>query len=111
MRPDGRGGGHGRLPAADNREEGENPYLLHEDLQKNMQNNVGIIRTDSELQEGIQNIENLKEKNKNIKKILITSNTLSSSKVLSKFKLKKTIHQFFPIDSNFLTKNILYIDL
>ena len=23
-----------------NREEGENPYLLHEDLQKNMQNNV-----------------------------------------------------------------------
>ena len=28
------------------------------------------------------------EKNKNIKKILITSNSLSSSKVLSKFKLK-----------------------
>ena len=47
------------------------------------------------------------EKNKNIKKILITSNTLSSSKVLSKFKLKKTIHQFFPIDSNFLTKKFL----
>ena len=41
-----------------NREEGENPYLLHEDLQKNMQNNVGIIRTDPELQEGIRNIEN-----------------------------------------------------
>jgi len=50
-----------------NREAGENPYLLHEDLQKNMQNNVGIIRTDSELQEGIKNIENLKEKNKNVK--------------------------------------------
>ena len=32
-----------------------------------MQTNVGIIRTDSELQEGIQNIENLKEKNKNVK--------------------------------------------
>ena len=47
------------------------------------------------------------EKNKNIKKILITSNTLSSSKILSKFKLKKTIHQFFPIDSNFLTKKFL----
>jgi len=47
------------------------------------------------------------EKNKNIKKILITSNTLSSSKVLSKFKLKKTIHQFFPIDSNLLTKKFL----
>ena len=28
-----------------------------------MQKNVGIIRTDSELQEGIQNIEKLKEKN------------------------------------------------
>jgi len=50
-----------------NREEGENPYLLHEDLQKNMQNNVGIIRTDSELQEGIKNIEILKEKHKNVK--------------------------------------------
>ena len=50
-----------------NREEGENPYLMHESLQNNMQNNVGIIRTDSELQEGIKNIENLKEKNKNVK--------------------------------------------
>ncbi len=50
-----------------NRDEGENPYLLHEELQNNMQNNVGIIRTDTELQKGIQNIENLKEKNKNVK--------------------------------------------
>ena len=50
-----------------NREEGENPYLLHEELQKNMQTNVGIIRTDSELKEGIKNIEKLKEKNKNVK--------------------------------------------
>ncbi len=40
------------------------------------------------------------EKEKNIKQILITSNTLSSSEVLSNFKLKKTIHQFFPIDTN-----------
>jgi len=47
------------------------------------------------------------EKNKSINKILITSSTLSSSKVLSKFKLKKTVHQFFPIDSNFLTKKFL----
>ena len=47
------------------------------------------------------------EKNKSIKKILITSSTLSSSKVLSKFKLKKTVHQFFPIDSNYLTKKFL----
>tara|TARA_Y100000590_G_scaffold431942_1_gene547282 strand:- start:38 stop:1282 length:1245 start_codon:yes stop_codon:yes gene_type:complete len=47
------------------------------------------------------------EKNKSIKKILITSSTLSSSKVLTKFKLKKTVHQFFPIDTNFLTKKFL----
>ena len=47
------------------------------------------------------------EKNKTINKILITSSTLSSSKILSKFKLKKTIHQFFPIDSNGLTKKFL----
>ena len=40
------------------------------------------------------------EKERKIKQILVTSNTLSSSKVLSNFKLKKTIHQFFPIDTN-----------
>ena len=38
------------------------------------------------------------EKDKSINKILLTSSTLSSSKVLTKYKLKKTIHQFFPID-------------
>ncbi len=47
------------------------------------------------------------EKKKTINKILITSSTLSSSKILSNFKLKKTIHQFFPIDSNFFTKKFL----
>ena len=47
------------------------------------------------------------EKDKSINKILLTSSTLSSSKVLRKYKLKKTIHQFFPIDSNFLTKKFL----
>ena len=51
-------------------------------------------------------IENL-EREKNIKQILLTSNTLSSSKVFNNFKLKKTIHQFFPIDSNFITKKFL----
>ena len=44
------------------------------------------------------------EKDKRIKKILVTSLTLSSSLVFSKFKFKKTVHQFFPIDINFLTK-------
>ncbi len=47
------------------------------------------------------------EKYKSINKILITSSTLSSSKVLAKFKLKKTVHQFFPIDTNFFTKKFL----
>jgi 3-deoxy-D-manno-octulosonic-acid transferase len=38
------------------------------------------------------------EKKKSIKQILVTTSTLSSSKVLKKYKLKKTIHQFYPID-------------
>ena len=38
------------------------------------------------------------EKNNAVSQILVTSSTLSSSKVLKKFKFKKTIHQFYPID-------------
>ena len=41
------------------------------------------------------------EKNNSINQILITSSTLSSSKILKKFKFKKTIHQFYPIDHFF----------
>ena len=59
-----------------------------------------------EIQSIIPLIEKL-EKNKRIKTILITSNTLSSSKIFQKLKLKKTIHQFFPIDTNFLIKKFL----
>mgnify|MGYP001346494357 CR=1 FL=1 len=51
-------------------------------------------------------IENL-ERKKNIGQILLTSNTLSSANVFKKFKLKKTIHQFFPLDSNFITSKFL----
>ncbi len=47
------------------------------------------------------------EKNKEIKQILITSNTVSSSFIIKNLKLKKTIHQFFPIDCNFITKKFL----
>ena len=47
------------------------------------------------------------EKNKHIRQVLITSNTLSSSKILSKLKLKKTIHQFFPIDTNYNSNKFL----
>ena len=41
------------------------------------------------------------QKDKKISKILVTSNTLSSSKIIDKIKLNKVIHQFFPIDTNF----------
>ena len=44
------------------------------------------------------------EKKNKIHQILITSSTLSSSKVIQKFKFKKTIHQFFPIDHFFFCK-------
>ena len=47
------------------------------------------------------------EKHKKIKKILITSSTLSSSKVVSKLNLKKTIHQFYPIDNYYITSKFL----
>ena len=47
------------------------------------------------------------EKNSKIKQIVITSSTLSSSKVLEKYKLNKTIHQFFPIDANLIIKKFL----
>ena len=39
------------------------------------------------------------EKNQSIKQILITSSTLSSAEIFKKFKFRKTVHQFFPIDS------------
>ena len=44
------------------------------------------------------------EKDNSIKKILITSSTTSSSYILSKYKFKKTIHQFYPYDLNIITK-------
>ena len=50
-----------------NRESGENPYLLHEDLEENMQSNVGIIRSAKLLLEGITNLESLKKSYKEVK--------------------------------------------
>ena len=47
------------------------------------------------------------EKSKKISQILITSNTLSSSKIISKIKLKKISHQFFPIDNNLIVKRFI----
>jgi len=51
-------------------------------------------------------IKNL-EKNNSVEQILITSSTLSSSKVLKKFNFKKTNHQFYPIDYFFFTNKFL----
>jgi 3-deoxy-D-manno-octulosonic-acid transferase len=42
-----------------------------------------------------------------IKTILVTSSTLSSSKVLDGFNFRKVVHHFFPIDTSFLTKKFL----
>jgi succinate dehydrogenase / fumarate reductase flavoprotein subunit len=50
-----------------NRETGENPYLLHEQLQETMQNNVGIVRIEDELIQGIEDIQKIKEAYKNVR--------------------------------------------
>ena len=50
-----------------NRESGTNPYLLHEQLENNMQQNVGIIRTKDDLKKGIEELEKIKENYKNVK--------------------------------------------
>ena len=48
------------------------------------------------------------EKIKEIKTILFTTNTLSSSKVFEKkIKSKKIIHQFLPLDKNIYTKKFV----
>jgi succinate dehydrogenase / fumarate reductase flavoprotein subunit len=50
-----------------NREAGENPYLLHEELQEIMGKNVGIVRTGEELERGISQLGELNEKVANVK--------------------------------------------
>ena len=47
------------------------------------------------------------EKKKSISQILVTSSTLSSSKVFEKYSFKKTIHQFYPIDHFIFTNRFL----
>ena len=47
------------------------------------------------------------EKNKSIDKILITTSTLSASKIVEKIKFQKVVHQFFPIDHIFFSKKFL----
>ena len=59
-----------------------------------------------ELQSIIPILEKLNN-SKYISQILITSNTLSSSKIISNIKLKKISHQFFPIDNNHIVKKFI----
>ncbi len=50
-----------------NRETGENPYLLHEKLENNMQKYVGIIRTKDDLESGIDQLEKINKAYKNVR--------------------------------------------
>ena len=47
------------------------------------------------------------EKEKDIKNILLSTSTLSSSKIFDQFKFKKTIHQFYPIDNPLIINKFL----
>ena len=47
------------------------------------------------------------ERKKSVKQILVTSSTLSSSKIFEKFRFKKTLHQFYPLDNKFIINNFL----
>ncbi len=49
------------------REEGKNPFLIHEDLMNVMQKHVGIMRTEAELNAGLKELERLKEDTKRTK--------------------------------------------
>jgi succinate dehydrogenase / fumarate reductase flavoprotein subunit len=46
------------------RDQGENPYTLHRDLQDVMQDLVGIVRVETEMKQAIDRIEELKERAK-----------------------------------------------
>ena len=59
-----------------------------------------------ELQSIIPILEKFDKSNK-VSQILVTSNTLSSSKVISNIKIKKIIHQFFPIDNTKIIKDFI----
>lgn len=50
-----------------NREQGENPYLIHDDLRDNMQLKVGIVRTEPDLLEGLEELQELKKRYQTVK--------------------------------------------
>ena len=47
------------------------------------------------------------EKMTSIKQILVTTSTLSSSRIFEKFRFKKTLHQFYPLDNKYIINNFL----
>ena len=47
------------------------------------------------------------EKEKEINNILISTSTLSSSRIFNQFKFKKTLHQFYPIDNPIIINKFL----
>ena len=47
------------------------------------------------------------EQQKKIKKILLTTTTVSSANIFQKLKLKKTFHKYFPLDENIFTKKFI----
>ena len=47
--------------------DGENPYMVHRDLQELMQNNVGIFRVEDDLKHAIYELEKLAVRAKNVK--------------------------------------------
>ena len=49
-----------------NRDEGKNPYLVHEELQDIMQRYVGIVRTGKELNNGLEKLEALRADIENV---------------------------------------------
>lgn len=50
-----------------NRENGANPYLVHEKLQETMQKNVGIIRVEKELKKALDDLDQLKKEAATVK--------------------------------------------
>jgi succinate dehydrogenase / fumarate reductase flavoprotein subunit len=50
-----------------NRETGENPYVVHQELQEIMQEHVGIIRTSEELDRGVEAVMGLRERVRGVK--------------------------------------------
>ncbi len=54
-------------------------------------------------------ILNKLEENKKVKKIIVTTSTLSSAKIFKEQKFKKITHKYFPLDTNYLTNKFINI--